>query len=171
MKSEAKSEYDGEATMRDIQFQEEHNRFNCRVNGICIKDNKIFLSKLKNDHDWTFVGGKVTFGEATDCAILREYEEEVGVRLQIDKMIAVIENFFDLQGYSWHQYIFFYQLRDDHNELEFFDGEREIEDHEDAIYRWFDLAEIANVPIKPDCSRDILQNISSQIQHHINREN
>ena len=79
--------------MRDIQFQDEHKRFNCRVNGICIKDNKIFLSKLKNDNFWTFVGGKVTFDESTDSAVLREYEEEVGVRLQIDKMIALIENF------------------------------------------------------------------------------
>ena len=157
--------------MRDIQFQEEHKRFNCRVNGICIKDNKIFLSKLKNDKYWTFVGGKVTFGESTDCAILREYEEEVGVRLQIDKMIALIENFFDLQDYSWHQYIFFYLLRDDNNALEFFEGEREIEDNKDAIYRWFDLTEISDVPIKPDCSREILRSISSQIQHYINRDN
>ncbi len=157
--------------MRDIQFQDEHKKFNCRVNGICIKDNKIFLSKLKSDHYWTFVGGKVTFGESTDLAILREYEEEVGVLLQIDKMIALIENFFDLRGYSWHQYIFFYQLRDDNNALEFFEGEREIADNKDAVYRWFDLDEISNVPLKPDCSREILNKISPNIQHHINREN
>ena len=157
--------------MRDIQFQDEHKKFNCRVNGICIKDNKILLSKSKSDHYWTFVGGKVTFGESTDLAILREYEEEVGVLLQIDKMIALIENFFDLRGYSWHQYIFFYQLRDDNNELEFFEGEREIADNKDAVYRWFDLDEISNVPLKPDCSREILNKISPNIQHHINREN
>lgn len=157
--------------MRDIQFQEGRNRFNCRVNGICIKDNKIFLSKLKADKYWTFVGGKVEFGEATDNAILREYKEEVGVDLQIDKLLALIENFFELRGDSWHQYIFFYQLRDDNNALEFFEGEREIEDNKDAIYRWFDLSEIPNVPIKPDCSREIINNIAPNIQHHINREN
>lgn len=157
--------------MKDLQFQDGSNRFNCRANGICIKDNKIFLSKLKNDKYWTFVGGKVEFGESTDSAILREYEEEVGVRLQIDRMIALIENFFDLQDCSWHQYIFFYQLRDDNNALEFFEGEREIKDNKDGIYRWFDLAEIHNVPIKPDCSRAILDNISQSIQHYINREN
>ncbi|MBQ2729426.1 MAG: NUDIX domain-containing protein [Clostridia bacterium] len=157
--------------MKDIQLNDGNKRFNCRVNGICIKDNKIFLSKLKSDDYWTFVGGKVAFGESTDSAILREYEEEVGVRLQIDKMIALIENFFDLKGYSWHQYIFFYLLRDDNNALEFFEGEREIEDNKDAIYRWFDLTEISDVPIKPNCSREILRNISSKIQHYINREN
>lgn len=157
--------------MRDIQFHKDNKCFNCRVNGICIKDNKILLSKLKKDKYWTFIGGKVVFGESTDCAILREYEEEVGVRLQIDRMIAIIENFFDLQGDSWHQYIFFYQLRDDNNVLEIFEGEREIEDNKEAIYRWFDLAEIDNVTLKPDCSREILMNISHNIQHYINREN
>ena len=113
----------------------------------------------------------MVFGESTDCAILREYEEEVGVRLQIDRMIAIIENFFDLQGDSWHQYIFFYQLRDDNNVLEFFEGEREIEDNKEAVYRWFDSNELKSVPLKPDCSREILMNISHSIQHYINREN
>ena len=157
--------------MKDIQFSDGNIRFNCRVNGICIKENKIFLSKLKTDKYWTFVGGKVEFNEATDNAILREYKEEVGVNLQIDKFIALIENFFDLQGDSWHQYIFFYQLKDDNNVLEFFEGEREVEDNKNAIYKWFDLAEISDVPIKPDCSREILKNITSKIQHYINREN
>ena len=157
--------------MKDIQFNDGNKRFNCRVNGICIKDNKIFLSKLKNDDYWTFVGGKVEFGESTDFAILREYKEEVGVDLQVDKLLALIENFFELRGDSWHQYIFFYQLRDDNNALEFFEGEREVEDNKNAIYRWFDLDEITNVPIKPDCSREILKNISHNIQHYINRDN
>lgn len=157
--------------MKDIQFSNGKTRFNCRVNGICIKENMIFLSKLKTDNYWTFVGGKVEFGEATDNAILREFKEEVGVDLQIDKFLALIENFFELRGDLWHQYIFFYQLRDDNNVLEFFEGEREVEDNKNAIYKWFDLAEITNVPIKPDCSRELLKKIPREIQHYINREN
>ena len=157
--------------MKDIQFQEEHKGFTCRVSGICIKNGRILLSKLKNDRYWTFVGGKVAFGESTDAAILREYEEEVGVRLQIDRLLAVIENFYDFQGDSWHQFIFFYQLRDDSHALEFFEGEREMDDNKNGVDRWFDLTGICNVPIKPDCSREILGTLSPQIQHYINREN
>lgn len=157
--------------MKDIEFYDGNKRFNCRVNGICIKDNKIFLTKLKTDKYWTFIGGKVEFDETTDNAILREYKEEIGVNLQIDKLLALIENFFELQGESWHQYIFFYQLRDDNNALEFFNGERDVSDEKNAIYRWFDLEEIPHVQIKPKCSSEILRNISSQLQHYINREN
>ena len=157
--------------MKDIQFNDGNKRFNCRVNGICIKENKIFLSKLGTDKYWTFVGGKVEFDEATDNAILREYKEEVGVDLQIDKLLAVIENFFELQGDLWHQYIFFYQLRDDNNALEFFEGERKIADEEKGVYKWFDLSEINDISIKPDCSKDILQKLEQGIQHYINRDN
>ncbi len=157
--------------MRDIQFNVDDKKFNCRVNGICVKENKIFLSKMKDDKYWTFVGGKVKFSESTDTAILREYREEVGADLQIDKLIAVIENFFDLDGCSWHQYIFFYQLRDDNNVLELFNGERQIADEKNAIYKWVDLSELANIQIKPDCSNEILKCIPQNIQHYINREN
>ncbi len=31
--------------MRDIQFNLDDKKFNCRVNGICVKDNKIFYQK------------------------------------------------------------------------------------------------------------------------------
>lgn len=157
--------------MRDIQFEADDKKFNCRVVGICVKENRIFLSKLKDDAYWTFVGGKVAFGEATDAAILREYKEEVGVDLQIDKLIALIENFFDMQGDSWHQYIFFYQLRDDNDVLDFFEGERQIADNKDGIYRWFDLSELQNLSLKPDCSLEIIKSNSKNIQHYINREN
>lgn len=114
--------------MEDLQFNFGDNLFNCRVVGVCIKENKLFLSKLKDDKYWTFVGGKPQFGESTADAVIREYEEEVGVKLQIDRLAAVIENFFTLQGKNWHQYIFFYLLKDKENALEFFEGERAIRD-------------------------------------------
>lgn len=156
--------------MKDIQFKENNEAFNCRVVGVCMKNNKIFLSKLKNDKYWTFVGGKVTFGESTDAAIIREYQEEVGVTLQVDHLAAVIENFFELNEQLWHQYIFFYQLRDDEGALEFFEGEREVVDNKEAIYKWADLSELQSIEIKPDCSVDILKDISKDTQHYINRE-
>lgn len=157
--------------MKDIQFKSDEGMFNCRVVGVCIKKNKIFLSKLKSDHYWSFVGGKVAFGESTDVAVVREYQEEVGVVLQVDHLTAVIENFFNVNGQPWHEYIFFYQLRDDNDVLEFFEGERQVADNKEAIYKWFDLSELKNVPIKPDCSLDAIKNISQCTQHYINREN
>lgn len=156
--------------MEDLQFNFGDNLFNCRVVGVCIKENKLFLSKLKYDKYWTFVGGKPQFGESTADAVIREYEEEVGVKLQLDRLAAVIENFFTLQGKNWHQYIFFYLLKDKENALEFFEGERAIADNRNGIYKWVDIADLKNESIKPDCFVGILEDLDKGIQHIVSRD-
>ena len=65
--------------MEDLQFNFGDNQFNSRYVGVCIKENKLCLSKLKDDKYWTLVGGKPQFGESTADADIRQYEEEVGV--------------------------------------------------------------------------------------------
>lgn len=156
--------------MKDIQFRAEGGMFNCRAVGVCIKDNRIFLSKLKSDDYWTFVGGKVGFGESTDAAIVREYQEETGAELKAERLLAVIENFFEMDESQWHQYIFFYLLSDDKNILELFEGERQIADHDDAVYKWFYLSELDDITIKPACSREVLRELSPYTKHYINRD-
>lgn len=156
--------------MKDIQFKVGETMFNCRAVGICIKDNKIILSKKKTDEYWAIVGGKVELGESTDSAVIREYQEEIGVTLQADHLVALIENFFELEGKEWHQFIFFYQLKDINNELEIFEGEKEAIDDKDVIYAWFDLSDLQNVQIKPDCAIEIIRDTSKNIRHIINQE-
>lgn len=55
--------------------------------------------------------------------------------------------------------------------LKYFEGEQEVLDNKNAIYRWFDLDELDHVPMKPECSREILKNRFSDIQHYIERDN
>ena len=156
---------------KDIQYKTDDGYFNCRVVGVCVKNNKVFLSKLKTDEYWTFIGGKSEFGEATDEAIIREYKEETGATLQINRLLAVIENFFDMDNSNWHQLIFFYLLDDDNNELEDFDGYKEVNDNSNAIYQWINLEQIDSLNIKPDCAQQILKKFPQNIVHYINRDN
>ncbi len=157
--------------MRDIQIKENNQAFNCRVVGVCEKNNKILLCRLKSDDYWTFVGGKVAFGESTEEAIVREYREETSANVQVDHLVSVIENFFTLDEKEWHQFIFFYQLKDESNELDLFDGERTVADDENAVYKWFDLSELNSVVVKPNCSLGALKNLSStNIMHIVNRD-
>lgn len=157
--------------MRDIQIKENEYAFNCRIVGACIKDNKILLGRLKSDDYWTYIGGKLAFGESTEEAIVREYREETLANVQADHLVAVIENFFTLYQKKWHQFIYFYQLRDDNNELELFEGEREMQDNEKGVYKWFDISELDKIVVKPHCSLEALKNLSSpNIMHIVNRD-
>lgn len=156
--------------MRDIQVIDNETAFNYRVSGVVIKDNKILLNRLKNDDFWTFVGGKVAFGENSEKAIVREYFEETGVNIKVERLAACVENFFIFNSKRWHEILFFYVLKDDNEELDIFEGEREIKDNSDGIYKWFDLSELDRVKIQPECSQQIIYNLNCQSFQHIINE-
>ncbi|MDD6571690.1 MAG: NUDIX domain-containing protein [Thermoflexaceae bacterium] len=158
--------------MRDIQIKEDESVFNCRVAGVIVKNNMILLNRLKNDDFWTCVGGKVAFGESTEESIIREYREETGVNIRIEHLSAIVENFFEFNSKQWHEFLFFYELKDENGELDFFEGERKIKDNANGVYKWFDLNELESIKMQPECSYRIIKNITSQnIQHIINRDN
>ena len=155
--------------MKDVQIIDNATAFNFRVSGAVIKTNKIMLNRLKNDDFWTFVGGKVTFGESSERAIVREYFEETGANVAVERLAACVENFFAFNSRQWHEILFFYVLKDENGELDIFEGERAIKDNSDGIYKWFDLAELDKIQIQPECSRQIIDKLNCQnIRHIIN---
>lgn len=154
----------------NIKFSNEFGSFNTRVIGVCIKDEKILLSKMEGDEHWTLIGGKVKFGEDSSMAVLREYKEETGADLQVERLLSVIENFFKIDEEKWHQYIFMYLLKDDLNGLELFEGPRNILDNEKVIMQWFELSELSNLIIKPNVLTKTLVNMPDKLMHVINRD-
>ncbi|HHF56182.1 MAG TPA: NUDIX hydrolase [Thermoplasmatales archaeon] len=62
------------------------------VDGVLIKGDKILLIKRKNEPfkgRWALPGGFVEYGETVEEAVLREFEEEVGLRARIKKLLGV----------------------------------------------------------------------------------
>lgn len=150
-------------------MREQGKVFNFRVSGAVIKDNKIMLNRLRKDDFWTFVGGKVAFGESTEASLVREYFEETGAQVEVERLAACVENFFIFNDVQWHEILYFYTLKDDNDELEIFEGERPIQDNCDGVYKWFDLGELENISIQPECSKQVLKNLNNHsIQHIIN---
>ena len=66
---------------------------NIRVGAIIMKDGKLLM--VGNDRDYLYsVGGRVKFGETAEDAVVREVFEETGVRMEIDRLGFVHENYF-----------------------------------------------------------------------------
>lgn len=60
--------------------------------GIVIKDNKILLIKVQNDSNknlWMLPGGYVEPGESIENAVIREIEEESGIKATITELIGI----------------------------------------------------------------------------------
>lgn len=79
---------------QDLTIVDGKNMLNIRVSGIIIKENRVLM--VKNTHsDYIYsLGGRLKFGESAQEGVVREVEEEIGMRLEVDRLGFVHENFF-----------------------------------------------------------------------------
>ena len=139
----------------DIQFKNDNRIFNCRVVGICIKDNKILLSNSESEDYWTFLGGKPI---------------ETGIDFEVDRLLSVMENFFETEGCQWHEYIFFYLLKDTNDLLKVSEEEHIVLDHQETLYKWIGIDDFMKMDIRPYCAKEIIKYLPKQIIHIVNNE-
>ena len=67
---------------------------NIRVGAVIVRDGRyLMVSNGRSDYLYS-VGGRIRFGETAEEAVVREVEEETGVRMEIDRLGFVHENYF-----------------------------------------------------------------------------
>ena len=97
---------------RDLCVKMEEGILNIRVGAIIMKEDKILkVEKDRIDHMYS-VGGRIKFGETAEEAVVREVYEETGVRMEVDRLGFIHENFFPgdtlvKQGNIVHEISFF----------------------------------------------------------------
>ena len=137
---------------RDILFKNEDGVFSYRVGGILVENGKILLQRDKwNNH--AVVGGHVSFMEQAKDTLVREFMEELHVKIGVDDLLAVNENFFLWGDKPCHQVHFYYavHLEDD---TFFREGEisgvDELEDLRVVLdFVWVPLEELKNISVYP----------------------
>lgn len=70
------------------------NQIRVRVCGICIENDKILLIKhtgLGNGYLWAPPGGGLKFGEALHACLIREFLEETGLTITVEKFLFLNE--------------------------------------------------------------------------------
>ncbi|HAT55846.1 MAG TPA: hypothetical protein DCW31_11535 [Lactobacillus sp.] len=101
----------------DIMFQHDRQFFNVRASGMLMKDEKILFHCDNNEPTpyFALIGGKVKFGESSQDAIKREYDEEVGIEVKPERLLWVMEHqLLDSETQSTlQQVVFVYLLSSD----------------------------------------------------------
>lgn len=154
-----------------LTFERQNNKFNFRVAGIAIHNNKILLHTTP-DHDyWVLPGGRVEFNESTSDGIVREIQEELGVFVHVDRLSYVHELIFTEDAKNFHELGFYYLISlPENNEIT--DKESEfngIEDGGRLIFRWFSFDELNQIEVYPEfIKRDIQVLLTSEnIKHEV----
>ena len=128
-------------------------RFGCRVAGIILRDGSVLLQGEPDGPFWTLPGGGIELLEPSPAALQRELREELGVDVQIDRLLWIVEQFFVsvLDGRACHEIGFYFlvapldapHLADLEHTLHAVDGPYEV------IFRWFKLADLDSVRLYP----------------------
>jgi ADP-ribose pyrophosphatase YjhB (NUDIX family) len=124
-------------------------RFNVRVYGILIKNNKVLVSDefIKGHHITKFPGGGLEFGEGSKECIIREFKEELDLDIVVRKHFYTTDFFVHSAFDTNSQVISIYYLVDTKQEITFRTTEK-IFDYEKAegaqSMRWIDLKKISD---------------------------
>jgi 8-oxo-dGTP pyrophosphatase MutT (NUDIX family) len=150
----------------DVVFHTEQEVFNYRVAGIWIKDNRILMHRASDDNIWSLPGGRVEMNEASPVSLQREFKEELDISMTIERLVWVVENFFDYRGKRVHEIGFYYIVS---SELEQpipvgpfhgVEGER-------LIYEWVPVDELEDVILYPEFLKKALKNIPENSEHYV----
>ncbi|MAO64390.1 MAG: NUDIX hydrolase [Balneola sp.] len=72
-----------------------NNRIRIRSCGVLIEDGRLLLVELLSPvtESWIWIppGGEVNFGESLEEAVIREFQEETGLKVSIDQLLEVNE--------------------------------------------------------------------------------
>ena len=150
--------------------------FGFRVAGILLKDNKVLLQTDDLVDFWVIPGGSVKPFESSEEAIKREFLEEMGVEIEVGRLLWIVENSFVFDNIKMHGIGLDFLVKpiewSEKLSKEEFTG---VEDdfHPDGTryekikdlkitFRWFDIAELDTITIKPKVYHEALKNIPDQ---------
>lgn len=153
----------------DLTIQvNETSKINIRSTGIIIHNNKILLHHNINRPYYALIGGRVKLFENSEEAAKREFEEETGEKVYVEKHLTTIENFYEYKGFKVYEIEFVYKLEFEDNNLKNMTDIIYNKEGKDYLqYEWIDLNNIDTVEIRPFSFKDYFKNNTA---HLINDE-
>lgn len=145
-----------------ITFEQGTTRFHCRVAGVAIANGKVLLCRSSGgQRPWFLPGGRAELLESSDESLRRELREELDVEATVDRLLWIVENFFDLDGRRVHELCMIY-LVDLPADAPVMDQERVFHFHDggtDTICQWHDIAGLSDMMVFPVLLRHSLLNL------------
>ena len=144
---------------------------NIRVGAIIKKDNKILMVGNERANYLYSVGGRIQFGETAEEAVVREVLEETGVKMEIDRLGFVHENYFygdspSNLGKLIYEISFYFYMRvpDDFSPI----SQSFTEDHSKEHLRWVPLD--TDIPLYPTFFKTELHTPTNTVKHWMTDE-
>jgi ADP-ribose pyrophosphatase YjhB (NUDIX family) len=156
-----------------LVIKTENRQFQYRIAGVLIHQGHVLLHRKKWENVWALPGGRGEWFEPSDQTIVREFEEELGICTEVERLLWVSENFFPYNKKQYHEINFFYLLKSEEVgrifTLEPFSGLNEDQDR--LEFRWVPLSGLDNYRLYPNFLYSGLLQLPQTVQHVIYTEN
>lgn len=154
-----------------IKLDKGNSRFNYRIAGIALNGNSIFVHKAEEDEFWTFPGGRAEIGETAEETLKREMKEELGIDVEVIRLLWFVENFFNYVGMNYHE-ISLYFLMKFPSDCKYITEQEPflIEDQGTKFtFKWVetDVNTLSNLPLLPAFLQARIENLPKSIEHVI----
>lgn len=157
-----------------IRFDQGNHCFNYRIVGVAVHDDAVLLHQAEGENFWTFPGGRAEMGETAEQTLIREMREELGIEVEVVRLLWFVENFFTYADQDYHEIALYflmrfpatcqYLLQPD----PFFGEEGTLK----LIFQWFPLQPdvLASLPLLPSFLPTALQKLPESVQHLVHRD-
>ena len=144
-----------------LRFDQGNLRFNYRSVGVILHENQVLIHTSPKHNFWALPGGRVEFQEPANQTIKREMQEELGIDVCVERLLWVIESFFDHNRKSYHELGFYFLLSTTNNsaiyaQTKVFDG---IEKDKEIIFKWHELEALENIDLRPNFLQSALKSL------------
>ncbi|WP_312016163.1 MULTISPECIES: NUDIX hydrolase [Bradyrhizobium] len=124
-----------------------HPRIRVVAIGLHWRDGRLLAAEVRDDAGRIKgvrpLGGEIEFGESWHAALVREFNEELGIDVTIASEPLLLENIFVHEGSTGHEVMFVAEVAFPEGA---FAGQDRIDFREDngeeIVARWFDLADL-----------------------------
>ena len=93
-----------------IRLDGSAGRFNYRIAGLGFRDGHVLVHRAVHEPFWTFPGGRAEIGETSEETLRREMVEELGVTVEVGRLLWIVENFFHFEKRDWHELGLYYLM-------------------------------------------------------------
>lgn len=142
-------------------------RFTYRVAGVAINDGKILLQTAVQEGYWFLPGGRAELQETAEETLKREMHEELQTAITVERLLWVVENFFEHGGQVFHELGLYFLMSFPHDALvlraeqSFFVEEAS----KDFIFQWRPLESLKELLLYPSFLQSALQELPPGTEH------
>ena len=154
----------------DVSFHLKAGTFNYRVGAVILDEDRVLLAKNNGSEHYYTVGGRVRFGESAQEAVLREVYEELNVKLEIEKMVYIHENFFTWESNATpcHEIALFFLMKPN-PQISVIKLDTVREEYGDVSFHWLLIDELEKLTVYPDFLRFELRKQKKEVRHLITK--